>query len=159
MSTQRQRNPAGGPGFGSAYENALGQLYGTRTARRPNRPAPGTRAQRPLPPYGREVMDELAAGRQRPSVRLYACNGAWALARQHHRTFGKGSTLLLPPGANPLAFRWPPVGLVGNCTGLPGAALHALAEALVRDGVPLAFLLDDEHSERGLRVVAKRGAP
>lgn len=111
-------------------------------------------------PYGREVEAALATGRS-PNVRLYANRpDPWTLAKQHRYTFGPASTLLLPVDVDPEALHWPPVrNLVGNVTGLPGGTLHALARALVRDGLILGYLLDADYPERSLRVVAKRGAP
>lgn len=112
------------------------------------------------PPYGREVADALAAGRV-PNVRLFANRpDPWPLARQHRQAFGPASTLVLPADTDPETFRWPPVReLVANVTGLPGGTLQALARALVRDGMTLGYLLDADHPERSLRVVAKRGTP
>jgi len=112
------------------------------------------------PPYGREVMAALAAGKH-PNVRLYACRpDPWTPARAHRDAFGPGATLVLPVDADPAEFRWPPIrNLVANVAGLPGATLHALALALVRDGLVLGYLLDADHPKRNLRVVAKRRAP
>lgn len=119
----------------------------------------GNRPRLRLPPFGRDVEAALAADKH-PNVRLYACrHDPWTLARQHRHTFGPGSTLLLPPGDDPEAYRWPPVReLVAIVTGLPDDTLHALARALVRDGLRLGYQLDSEHFERSLRVVAMRGA-
>jgi len=113
---------------------------------------------RVLPPYGREIEAELAAGRF-PNVRVYACRpDPWALAREHRHTFGIGTVLVLPVDVDPASLRWPPLrSLVVNVTGLPGGTLHVLARALVRDGCRLAYLLDTTHAERNLRVIAKRG--
>jgi hypothetical protein len=112
-----------------------------------------------LPPYGREVAAAIREGRK-PNVRLYACRpDPWPLAYEHRETFGPGSTLLLPLDADPAEVRWPPIeNLVANVTGLPGDTLQALARALVRDGMRLGYLLDQEHPERNLRVVAERVA-
>ena len=111
-----------------------------------------------LPPYGREVMDALTAGIAL-NVRLYACRpDPWTPAKQHRQTFGPASVLVFPVDADPEAIQWPRVrNLVVNVTGLPGGTLHALARALVRDGLWLGYLLDVDHPERSLRVVAKRG--
>lgn len=111
---------------------------------------------RRLPPYGREVMDALAAG-DSPNVRLYANRpDPWTPARAHRAAFGPASTLVLSPGAEPEGFTWPPVrDLVGNVTGLDGESVRALAQALVRDGVRLAYLLDASDPARNVRVVAR----
>lgn len=115
---------------------------------------------RRLPPYGREVMDALSA-RRAINLRLYANRpDPWTLAKQHRQAFGLASTLVFPVDADPDAIRWPTVrNLVANTTGLPGGTLHALARALVRDGLILGYLLDADYPERSLRVVAKRGTP
>jgi len=111
-------------------------------------------------PYAREVMEAIAAGKQ-PNVRLYACRpDPWQPARQHRETFGSGTAIVFPIDASPEMIRWPPLrNLVGDVTGLPGGTLHALARALVRDGLVLGFLLDRDYPERNLRVVRKRSAP
>lgn len=111
-----------------------------------------------LPPFGKKVEAALAAGRH-PNVRLFACANAWDLARTHRQAIGDDSALVLPPGDDPDAYRWPRVlNLVGNITGLPSEQIPRLARALVRDGCLLAYLLDAAHPERNMRVVAKRSA-
>lgn len=135
----KRTRPAGtGRRFGKALSTRT-TLYGNRPRLR-------------LPPFGREVEAALSTG-QHSNVRLYACVDGWELAMQHRATFGPGSTLLLPLGDDPEAYRWPRVALVGNITGLPGDMLHALSRALDRDGCLLAFLLDSSHHERDLRLV------
>lgn len=75
------------------------------------------------------------------------------MARDRRAAYGSGSALVLPPGDDPKSYRWPPLeDLVGRVDGLPGDRLEALARALVRDGVKLAYLLDAEHFDRSLRV-------
>lgn len=108
-------------------------------------------------PYAREVMEALAGGKQ-PNVRLYACRpDPWTPARKHRETFGPGTAIVFPVDASPESIRWPPIGeLVANITGLPGDTVHALAHALVRDGIRLAWLLDEDDSKRALRVVRKQ---
>lgn len=142
----RQR-PAGTGRRVETMMNLARKLYGN-----------GERASR-LPPYGCEVMDALAAGRI-PNTRLYACRpDPWPLARVHRRMFGPATVLVFPVDADPESFRWPPLrNLIVNVTGLPGGALPAIARALVRDGLLLAYMLDADHPERNLRVVAKRCA-
>ena len=111
-----------------------------------------------LPPYGREVIAALSAG-WHPNVRLYACvPDPWEPAKRHRRTFGTASTLVLPPGAKPETFRWPPLtGLVADVTGLGGNRVMALAHALVVSGVTLSYLFDRNQPQRDLRVLARRG--
>ncbi len=110
-------------------------------------------------PYAREVMEAIAAGKQ-PNVRLYACRpDPWTPARRHRETFGLGTVVVFPVDASPELIRWPPVrNLVADVTGLPGGTLHALARALVRDGLYLGYLLDSDCPERNLRVIRKRSA-
>ena len=113
----------------------------------------------PLPPYGREVMEALAAGRA-VNVRLYANRpDPWALAKQHRHAFGPASTLVLPMDTDPLALHWPRVELVANITDLRGDLVQALAHALVRGGCRLAYLLDENDSARNVRVIVKAGTP
>ena len=143
---QKRTRPAG---TGRRFDKALS----TRTTLYGNGP------RLHLPPFGREVEDALAADKH-PNVRLYACIDGWELAMQHRATFGIGSTLLLPLGDDPEAYRWPRVReLVVNVTGLSGNNLQRLARALVRDGCRLAYLLDVALPERNLRVVAKQATP
>ena len=109
-----------------------------------------------MPPFGREVEAALAADKC-PNVYLFACRDPWPRAIRHRLGHGAGSTLLLPPGADPEGFRWPRVrDLIADVTDLPGDTTRRLAHALVRDGVRLAYLLDRDDSTRNLRVVARR---
>jgi len=110
-------------------------------------------------PYAREVMEAIATGKQ-PNVRLFANRpDPWTTASKNRHAFGAGSTLVLPVDVEPATLRWPPIrNLVADITGLPGGTLHALARALVRDGLYLGYLLDRDHPERNLRVVRKRSA-
>jgi hypothetical protein len=65
---------------------------------------------------------------------------------------------MLPPGAKPETFRWPPLaGLVADVTGLDGSRVMALAHALVSSGVTLSYLFDRNQPQRDLRVLARRG--
>lgn len=116
-------------------------------------------APRRLPPYGREVLDALAA-RASVNVRLYACRpDPWTPARAHHAAFGAASTLVLPVDVDPLSLHWPPLrNVLANVTGLPGDAVRALARALVRDGLRLGYLLDSDQPARSLRVIRKERA-
>jgi hypothetical protein len=68
---------------------------------------------------------------------------------------------VLPPDEDPEAFRWPSLAdAVADVTGLDGDTMHRLAKALIRDGVRLVWMLDADHHERNLRVIAKpAGAP
>ena len=112
-----------------------------------------------LPPYAREVVEGMRAGGN-PNVRLYANRpDPWSMARQHRYTFGPASTMVLPVDEEPEAFRWPPLGgLIANITGLDGELVRRLGACLIGSGVRVAYLLDADHAERGIRAVAG-GAP
>lgn len=111
---------------------------------------------RKLPPFGREVMFRLASGAPM-NLWVYAnLPDPWRVALLHRRAIGPGSVLVLPANKDPSAFRWPPVPeLIADVTNLHGQAIRSLANALVRDGVRLAYLLDSVHHERSLRVLAR----
>ena len=88
------------------------------------------------------------------SWRLFAagCNAerwrnakSW-LIRGHH------AATLLPAETDPLAIRWPSGTCLADVTNQPGALVHALALALIRDGVEHALFVDLADSARTLRV-------
>jgi hypothetical protein len=62
-----------------------------------------------------------------------------------------GGTLLLPD-ADPLAIRWPPGSCLADITDQPGEIVHALAQALIRDGVEHALLIDTRTPTRTVHV-------
>ena len=62
-----------------------------------------------------------------------------------------GATLL-PPDADPLALRWAPGSVIADVTDQPGDLVQRLAQALVRDGVTHALLVDLENPARTLHV-------
>lgn len=147
----RARSALAGVGCGIDY--ALRTMWASC-----QRAGAGDASRLPLPPYGREVMDALAAGHA-VNVRLFANRpDPWTLAKQHRHTFGPASTLVLPMDIDPLALRWPRVELIADITDLRGDVVQALAHALVRDGCRLSYLLDDRDSRRNLRVIVKAGA-
>ena len=146
MTAPQRRQRPGRTGRDS--RNTLEPCHSSRLAAKPS--------SRPLPPFGREVEAALAADKC-PNVYLFACRDAWDRATAHRLGHGPGSTLILPPGSDPEGYRWPRVrDLVADVTGLPGDTARRLANALVRDGVRLAYLLDRGDSARNLRVIAKR---
>jgi hypothetical protein len=115
-------------------------------------------AVRRLAPFGRDVQQAMAGGHT-CNVFLFACRpDPWKRANARRTACGPSSALVLPPGEDPESFRWPPLpDLVADITGLGADETRRLAHALVRDGVLLAYLLDAEHHERDLRVVATIG--
>jgi len=110
-----------------------------------------------LPPFGKELLAELAKGR-RPNVRLFCDRDAWVRAEQWRVASGPGSALVLPHGADPEMFRWPPIdGLVVTYRDrTPGAMerKRQLALALIRDGVDFVLL---EHAGQPIIARAAKG--
>ena len=62
-----------------------------------------------------------------------------------------GGTLLLPD-ADPAALRWPAGTCIADVSGQGAEIVRALAQALVRDGVTHALLVDLENPARTLHV-------
>lgn len=104
-------------------------------------------------PFGAEIEAKQRSG-VTPDVRLFAGDPAhrWTRALARRALVGPASATLLPPGIDLLELRWPACPIVGDVTGLPGDQVHALAEALIRDGCELAFLTDLERGQT-LRIV------
>lgn len=92
-------------------------------------------------PFYHEITAKLASGVM-PDIRLYAGADRWTSALARRALVGPASATLLPPGADPLALRWPACSVVADVTGLAGDVVRALAEALVRDGCTHAVLID-----------------
>ena len=95
-------------------------------------------------PFGVEIAAKIAATGS-ADVRLYASEPAsrrWSRALARRAVVGPGTATLLPSGADPLSLRWPAVPIVCDVTSLAGDQVHALAQALIRDGSELAFLTD-----------------
>ncbi|WP_081126032.1 hypothetical protein [Metallibacterium scheffleri] len=105
-------------------------------------------------PFGAEIAAIIGSGKT-PDVRLYAGPPAhrWSRALARRALVGAATATLLPPGDDPRSIRWPGCPIVADVTGLAGDQIHALAEALVRDGAPLAYLIDLTDASRSLRVV------
>ena len=101
MNQQRMRPPEGGPG--TLASNSGSNYTATRAA-----------------PYSRAILEAQRAGRH-PSVYLFAGSDCWNLAEHRRRTHGEGSALVLPPGEDPEAFRWPALDALvlvpGDCDG------------------------------------------
>lgn len=108
MTPAETKRPAAWQGRGSGGRRALGmQLPG------------GTIAHRAAP-YARAIMERERAG-QHPNVYCFAGSNAWHLAEHRRRMHGDGSALVLPPGDEPEAHRWPAldalVAIPGDCDG------------------------------------------
>ena len=90
-------------------------------------------------PYFAEVAQ------QSRNVYLFTGPDAWDRAKRRRESHGPGSALLLPPGEDPAALRWPPVpdGLLLAAGDMPRQAAVAFAALLVRDGSPLVFVVGD----------------
>ena len=108
-------------------------------------------------PFHAEIVGRVTASFT-PSVLIIASEPSahrWTRALVRRAVVGTGSTTLLPPGTRPGEFKWPPIPLVADVTGLGGDELHELAEALVRDGCELAFLVDQKDPSRTVRLIAE----
>ena len=95
-------------------------------------------------PFGREIEAKIGATGT-ADVRLYASEPAsrrWSRALARRALVGPATATLLPPSTDPLELRWPACPIVADVTGLPGDQVHALAQALIRDGCEFAFLTD-----------------
>lgn len=109
-------------------------------------------------PFYHEIASKIEATGT-ADVRLFAAEPAshrWARALARRALVGPATATLLPPGASPLALRWPACAMVCDTTGLDGATVRRLAEALVRDGCKLAFMTDTQrgHTSRIIPEVA-----
>ncbi|MBU6405339.1 MAG: hypothetical protein KGQ84_11620 [Proteobacteria bacterium] len=102
-------------------------------------------------PFFREIADKLKATGS-ADVRLYAGADPWKCCMRRRAQVGPASATLLPRGEDPLNLRWPACPMVCDVTGLDGATVRKLAEALVRDGAQLAFLTDLDRGDT-LRIV------
>ena len=104
-------------------------------------------------PFFREIEAKAASGIV-PDVRLYAADPAhrWTRALARRALVGPASATLLPPGIDPLALRWPAGTCIADVSGQSAEIVRALAQALVRDGVTHALLVDLENPARTLHV-------
>ena len=99
-----------------------------------------------LPPFGREVENAITENKSL-NVYLFAGRDAWECARARREAHGSGSALLLPPGDDPTAYRWPTVanGVLIVAPSEPRARAFALAQAVVSCGTPMAFAAFGDH--------------
>jgi len=91
-----------------------------------------------LPPYGAAVEQAVAAGKN-SNVFLFATKDAWERARNRTR----GTALVLPPGDDPEAYRWPcvPSGVFVCAPGASRDLAFRLARAVVSGGTPMVFAI------------------
>ncbi len=124
-----------------------------------------TLTRRRRPPYARELAAALAAGRHQGRVGasidgtaatlwVVAGSDAWAAAAAHR---DRALLLVAPPGEDPAAYDW--AQLVGHdpivihrAGDIDGAAVHALAAAMMVDGVDV--VLDPATGARYVALVA-----
>lgn len=99
-------------------------------------------SRKPLPPYAREVLELLAAGRP-VNCFIYAGAHRWERAKNRRTFAGPGSAIVLPVGAEPASFTWPPItNPVVDGSELSDAERHAIGSALVEAGAFGVWLLD-----------------
>jgi hypothetical protein len=109
-----------------------------------------------ITPYAREIEEAQRRGLH-PNVRIFCGPNAWDRARRHRERFGEASATLLPPYIAPLDLRWPRLSdVVVDISGADGQVIRELANALVRDGAHVVYMLDPQKPERNLRVIRKR---
>jgi hypothetical protein len=120
--------------------NATSAFYSTASAVVPI-DALESRASK-LPPYGREVADAVHTGKN-PNVYVFAGADAWKRASNRRDARGPGETMLLPPGEDPTAYRWPavPGGVLIVAIGQSRQVAFNLAQVVVSDGTPRALAI------------------
>jgi len=108
-----------------------------------------------LPPFGREVMSELAQGRLL-NVYVFAGSAAWDQTKKWRAGHGVGSAMLLPPGDDPANYSWPVVrtGLLVVATGQSRAFAFNLARTIVSCGTTMVYAL---HGDNDALVVRSAG--
>lgn len=88
---------------------------------------------RKLPPFGKDLARKRLSG---APINLYVCTGrtAWDIARA--RTNNRADILVLPPGDDPHAYRWPVRGLDVLLCWPDGdyAGICRFAELLIQSG-------------------------
>lgn len=148
---QRKRPLAGGL---SQYSKLFGQQKYTAVHSPVQGVVPITSIQSAAsrhPPFGRDVEFAVAAGKS-PNVYVFACVDAWERARNRTR----GTALVLPPGDDPEAYRWPRVpSCVFVCApGQPRELAFRIARAVVSCGTPMAFAVFGDGEALIVRTVA-----
>ncbi len=88
------------------------------------------------------------------SWRLFASGSDAERWRRAQRWVIRGlhAGTLLPVNSDPLALRWPPGTCLADVSGQPGEIVRALAQALVRDAVEHALLIDTRTPTRTVHV-------
>jgi hypothetical protein len=99
-----------------------------------------------LPPYGRNVVNNPR------NVFIYAGRDAWSSGRTRANLVGKNSVMVLPPGEDFRAYRWPVKGLSLMLVWPDGSLsdVQAFGEHLVRAGAALVVAPHHEDSENAL---------
>jgi hypothetical protein len=108
-------------------------------------------------PHGNEVMAAQRGGTLQSEVHLYCgtCPNTkkdrWALAAERIAKCGHGTAMVLPEGADPGSFRFPPVavGPLSVCVaafafGLSHEQQHSLGHALIAAGYDAVAVLGGE---------------
>ena len=86
------------------------------------------------PHYAAEVETIIRNGGQ-PDIKLFAGKDSLVKAKEYRRSQGFASTLMLPPGADPYAYKWPAADSVRLKAETDEAETLQLIRALLRDGV------------------------
>jgi hypothetical protein len=101
-------------------------------------------ASRKLPPFAREVIAAIAAGRS-PNVYAFTGPRAWERAQRRRTEHGVGSALVIPNDAEPGSFNW---------TFLRGLAVVLHADLISPNNRPALIALAAELVAAGVRFVA-----
>ena len=107
-------------------------------------------------PFFNEIARRQAEGLER-SWRLFAAGSRderWRRARSWSGPQMPGGTLLVP-GDDPAAIRWPGGTPIVDITAAPADTVHALARALMRDGVTHAVFIDTRTPARSFHAKAQ----
>jgi hypothetical protein len=139
MTLHKQQRHGGNRGAGNNHRglDATSAFYAGAVATQAVIPiTPITATATRLPPYGHDVEQAVAAGKN-PNVFLFATSDAWDRARKRTR----GTALVLPPGDDPEVYRWPcvPSGVFVCAPGASRELAFRLARAVVSGGTQLAF--------------------
>ena len=94
-------------------------------------------------PFAAEI-EHLLKIAPRCSWRLFASGADAERWRRAQRWIVRGyhAASVLPAGCDPAALRWPPSSVIADISGQSGALVERLVQALLRDGVDHALLID-----------------
>lgn len=95
-----------------------------------------------MPPYGKDVAAAVAAGRA-VNVYVYAGPNAWQRARDRLASHGPASAMVLPPGDDPAAYRWPriPGGVLVDARDIDRQTALRIATCIVSCGTGMVFVV------------------